>query len=120
MSDPDASSFLQASAAIAAVGCLLATVTPLVAGASTAFTGSVVTSGLLATVFAGRSIQLLRDRGRVSLPPATLTLVFGGWFLVAPLLYDVGFLAIGGVQLAGTLVATFGAYTVVAGLAGGE
>ena len=120
MENSDTSSFLRASATIAAVGCLLATATPLVADASTAFTGSIVTSGLLATVFAGRSVQLLRDRERVSLPAATLTLVFGGWFLAAPLLYDVGFLATGGVQLAGTLVATFGAYTVVAGLAGGE
>jgi len=120
MSDPTASRFLRASAVIALLGCLLAAVTPLVAGASTAFTGSIVTSGVLGVVFAARNLQLLQRRGRASLPAATLTLIFGGWFMLAPLLYDVGFLPTGGVQLGGTLIATFAAYVVVAGLAGEE
>jgi hypothetical protein len=120
VTDATPSLFLRGSAAIALVGCLLAAATPLATGASTAFVGSIVTSGVLGVVFAGRNLQLLRDRGRVSLPAATLTLIFGGWFMVAPLLYDVGFLPTGGVQFAGTLIATFAAYVVVAGLAGGE
>ena len=120
MTDSGPSAFLTASAVVGLVGCILAAVTPLATGASTAFTGSIVTSGVLGVVFAGRSLQLLRGYGRVSLPAATLTLIFGVWFMLAPLLYDVGFLATGGVQFAGTLVATFAAYVAVAGLAGGE
>jgi hypothetical protein len=120
MTDSEPSTFLSASAAIGLLGCVLATATPLAAGASAAFSGSIVTSGILGIVFAARNLQLLRDHGRVSLPAATLTLLFGGWFMLAPLLYDPGFLATAGVQLAGTLVATFAAYMVVAGAAGGE
>ncbi|MFB6201042.1 MAG: hypothetical protein ABEI98_03425 [Halorhabdus sp.] len=120
MTDTEPSAFLSASAAIGLLGCVLAAATPLAAGASTAFTGSIVTSGVIGIVFAARNLQLLRGRGRVSLPAATLTLLFGAWFMLAPLLYDVGFLATGAVQFAGLLTATFAAYAVVAGLAGGE
>jgi len=100
------------------LGCLGAGATPLVAGSTAAFTGSIVTSGLLGVLFAVRNVQLLRARGRVSLPPAVLTTIFGGWFMLAPLLYDVGFLATAGTQLFGMLIATFGTYAVVAGLSG--
>ena len=120
MTDSDPSAFLSAATAIGLLGCVIAAATPLATGASAAFTGSIVTSGVLGVVFAGRSLQLLRGYGRVSLPAATLTLIFGVWFMLAPLLYDVGFLATGGVQFAGTLVATFAAYVAVAGLAGEE
>jgi len=120
MTVSEASRFLSAAAVIALLGCVLAAATPLVTDATTAFTGSIVTSGVLGVVFAVRNLQLLRGYGRVSLPAATLTLIFGGWFMLAPLLYDPGFLATAGVQLAGTLVATFAAYVVVTGLAGGE
>lgn len=120
MTDSEPSSFLSVSAVIALLGCVLAAATPLAVGASAAFSGSVVTSGVLDVVFAARNLQLLRGKGRVSLPAAVLTLIFGVWFMLAPLLYDVGFLATGGVQLAGTLIATFAAYVAVAGLAGGE
>ena len=116
---PDGNSrFLSAAAVIGILGCVLAAVTPLVAGAQTGFVGSIVTSGVLGVVFAVRNAQLLRAYGRVSLPPAVLTTIFGGWFMLAPLLYDVGFLATAGTQLSGTLVATFGTYVVVAGLTG--
>lgn len=120
MSGSEPSAFLSASAVIGLLGCVLAAATPPATGASAAFTGSIVTSGVLGIVFATRNLQLLRGHGRVSLPAATLTLIFGGWFMLAPLLYDPGFLATAGVQLAGTLIATFGAYVVVAGLAGEE
>jgi hypothetical protein len=112
--------FLVISAALGLVGCLAAAAVPLVAGASAAFTGSIVSSGLLGLVFAGRNLQLLRETGRVSLPAAVLTTIFGGWFMLAPLLYDVGFLSTAGVQSAGMLISTFVLYLVVAGLAGGE
>lgn len=112
------SRFLEACGLLALAGCLGATVTAPATGASTAFTGSLVASGLLGLIFAGRNVQLLERDGQVSLPPAVLTTIHGGWYMVAPLVYDVGFLATLGTQLSGTLVATFGAYAVVAGLSG--
>ena len=89
------------------VGCLAAGLTPLVAGASAAFVGSIVSSAVLGLVFAGRTVQLLRSMGQVSLPAAVLTTIFGGWFMLAPLLYDVGFLATAGTQSAGMLISSF-------------
>lgn len=112
----ESNTFLTAATVLALAGCLGAAVSPLIAGASAAYTGSVTTSGVLGVVFAGRSLQLLRETGTVSLPAAVLTTIFGGWFMAAPLLYDAGFLATAGTQLAGTLVATFGLYVVIAGV----
>jgi hypothetical protein len=79
-----------------------------------------VTSGLPGTVFAGRNALLFRRRGTLSLPVTTLTAVFGVWFVLAPLLYDVGLLPTAGTQLAGMLVASFALYMFVSGLADGE
>ena len=105
------------SAGMCVLACAVAAITPVAVGASQAFTGSVTVSGILGLVFAGRNIQLLRARGEPSLPPAVLTTIFGGWFMLAPLLYtDTGFLATAGTQLAGTIIATFGLYIVVGGL----
>lgn len=111
--------FLRAGAVAAVVGTLLTTVTPIAAGAAAAFTGSVVTSGLLGLVFAGRSLQLFERTGRVDPPAAVLTLVFGLWFMLAPLLYDVGFLATAGTQFGGLVVAAFAAHMSLSGLVGG-
>lgn len=116
MSRPATSGFLTAAATICVIGCLAAAATPLVAGASAAFTGSITTSGVLGVVFAARNGQRYRSSGAVSLPAATLTTIFGGWFMAAPLLYEVGFLATAGTQLTGLLVATFGLYMLIAGL----
>ena len=110
--------FLTVAGSVGVAGCLLATATPFLAGASAAFTGSIVTSGLLGTVFAGRNLQLFRTDDAVSLPAAVLTTIFGIWFMAGPLLYDAGFLATAGTQLAGLLVAAFATYMVVAGLTG--
>ena len=113
------SRFLLVSASLCVVACAVAAAVPVVTGASRAFVGSVASSGLLGLVFTVRNVQLLRALGRPSLPPAVLTTIFGGWFMLAPLLYrDVGFLPTAGVQLAGTFVSTFGLYVVVAGLTG--
>jgi hypothetical protein len=112
------SRFLLGSAAVGVVGCLGAAVTPIAAGASAAFTGSIVTSGLLGVLFAVRNAQLLRRDGRVSVAAAGLTTVFGGWFMAAPLVYDVGFLATGGTQFVGMLITTFTTYMLVSGLTG--
>ena len=101
------------------VGNLLAVATPLVADPPRAFVGSIVTSGLLGLVFTLRTLQLLRRTGAVPVPAATLSTIFGVWFMAAPLLYDtdtVGFLATAGTQLAGLLVAAFATYLLVYGL----
>ena len=116
MSSNRSTPFLTASAVIALFGCLLATVTPVVAGAGRAFTGSLATSGLLGVVFAGQNLRLYRRRASPSIPAATLTTIFGGWFMLAPLIYDVGFIATAGTQLAGLLVSAFALYLFVAAL----
>jgi hypothetical protein len=119
VSETAPSRFLLASAVVCVLACAAAAVVPLATGASRAFTGSVTSSGLLGLVFTVRSVQLLRATGRPSLPAAVLTTIFGGWFMLAPLLYaDTGFLPTAGVQLAGTFVSTFGLYVVVAGITG--
>ncbi|WP_299335832.1 hypothetical protein [Haloplanus sp.] len=120
MSRTTSSAFLSAAAVIGIVGCLAAAVTPVVANASAAFTGSVATSGVVGVVFAARNAQLLRNRGTVSLPAAVLTTIFGGWFMIAPLLYDVGFLATAGTQLFGMLVSAFALYMTVDAIGGAE
>ena len=62
--------FLLAGGAVGVLGCLLVIATPLAAGASTAFTGSIVTSGLLGLAFAVRNLQLSGAPGRSrSRPP---------------------------------------------------
>jgi hypothetical protein len=121
VSEESASQFLVISAVVCVLACLGAVLVPVATGASRAFTGSITTSGLLGLVFAVRNVQLLRATGEPSLPPAVLTTIFGGWFMLAPLLYTaVGFLPTAGTQLAGTVISTFGLYVVVAGLADGR
>lgn len=110
-------SFLLASAVIGVIGCLLAGVTPFAGGASAAFTGSIVSSSLLGLVFAVQNLRLLRRDGVVALAPAALTTIFGGWFMMAPLLYDVGFIGTAGTQFAGLLLAAFGLYLTLARIA---
>jgi len=116
VSSNQSTAFLSASAVVALLGCLLVTVTPIVAGASRAFLGSIVTSGLLGVVFAAQNLWLYRVRSVPSVPAATLTTVFGVWFMAAPLLYDVGFLATAGTQFGGLLVAAFALYMLVTAL----
>lgn len=120
---PDQSpAFLTASAVVVVVGNLLAVATPLVADAPRAFVGSIVTSGLLGLVFTVRALQLHRATGGVPLPATTLSVVFGVWFMGAPLLYGtatVGFVATAGTQFAGLLVAAFGTYLFVHGVTPG-
>jgi hypothetical protein len=118
MSQRRGAGLLSAAAVVGVVGTVLATITPLVGGAPQAFVGSVVTSGLVGLVFAGQNALTYVRHDVVSLPAATLTTIFGGWFMIAPLVYDVGFIATAGTQLAGLLVAAFALYMVVADLAG--
>lgn len=109
------------AALVCVLACLGAVLVPVATGAGRAFTGSITTSGLLGLVFTVRNVQLLRATGEPSLPPAVLTTIFGGWFMLAPLLYtDIGFLPTAGTQLSGTVISTFGLYVVVAGVAGGR
>ncbi len=110
--------FLLSCAVAAVLGCLVATVTPMIAGTSAAFTGSLVTSGVLGTLFAAQNLRLFRRDRAIALAPAALTVVFGIWFMTAPLLYTgVGFLATAGTQFAGLLVAAFAFYMVIARVA---
>jgi hypothetical protein len=119
MQDEPASRFLVASTVVCVVACAGVATLPLAVGSAPAFVGSIGSSGVLGVIFAARSLQLLRVAGEPSLPPAVLTTIFGGWFMLAPLLYpDVGFLPTAGTQLGGTVIATFGLYVVVAGLSG--
>jgi len=109
--------FLLGSAVVALTGCLLATITPLAVGAPTAFVGSVVSSGLLGIVFAAQNLRLFRRDRAVALAPAVLTTTFGVWFMTAPLLYSVGFVATAGTQSAGLLTTVFATYMTVTRLA---
>ena len=118
MTTQNGSTFLLTAGVVAVAGTVLATITPVAAGASVGFIGSIVASGVLGLVFAVRNARSFRRRGVVSLPAAVLTTVFGLWFMLAPLLYDVNFLSTAGTQLAGLLVASFAFYMVVAGLSG--
>lgn len=71
--------FLLSCAVAAVAGCLVATVTPLIAGTSAAFTGSLVTSGVLGALLAARNLRLFRRNRAVALATAVLTAVFGIW-----------------------------------------
>lgn len=122
MSEPSRA-FLTLSAAGIVVGNLLAIAAPLLGAPPRAFVGSVVTSGVFGLVFTVRTLQLLRATGSVPLPAATLSTVFGGWFMIAPLLYGtgtVGFVATAGTQFGGLVTSAFGAYLVVAGVTTGR
>jgi hypothetical protein len=108
--------FLTVSLVVVALGILIALLTPLVAGSGSAFRGSIVASGLVSLVFALQHLRRFRWHGRPHVPEAAVTLVFGGWFISAPLLYDVGFVATAGIQSAGLLVAAFSGYLAVVAL----
>lgn len=111
--------FLSVSLVVVALGVLIAVLTPIVAGAGPAFRGSIVASGLVGLVFALQHLRRFRWDGQPHLPEAVVTTVFGGWFIIAPLLYGVDFLPTAGVQFAGLLVASFSGYLALAAIGGG-
>lgn len=113
-------SFLTVSLVVVALGVLIAILSPIVAGAGSAFRGSIVASGLVSLVFTLQHLRRFRWNGRPHLPEAAVTTVFGGWFIIAPLLYAVDFLATASVQFAGLLVASFSGYLALAAIAGGR
>lgn len=112
--------FITVSLVVVAIGVLIAVLTPIVAGSGSAFRGSLVASGLVGLVFALQHLRRFRWDGRPHVPEAAVTAVFGAWFIVAPLLYEVGFLATAGVQFAGLLVAAFSGYLLLAALGEGS
>lgn len=116
MSERADTPFLTVSLVVVASGILIAILTPIVAGAGSAFRGSIVASGLVSLVFALQHLRRYRWDGRPRLPEAAVTMVFGGWFITAPLLYDVGFVATAGIQFAGLLVASFSGYLTLAAI----
>lgn len=112
-------SFLSVSLVVVALGILIAILSPIVAGAGSAFRGSIVASGLVSLVFAHQHLRRFRWDGQPHLPEAAVTTVFGGWFVTAPLLYSVGFVATASVQFAGLLVASFSGYLALAAIGDG-
>ncbi|MFB6154003.1 MAG: hypothetical protein ABEJ27_07100 [Halodesulfurarchaeum sp.] len=108
--------FIFGSIIVVIAGLLLAATTPLVAGAAAAFRGSVVASAVVGLVFAVQHQRRFQRDGRPHVPDAAVSTVFGAWFIAAPLLYDVGFIATAGVQFAGLLVAAFGGYLTLAAI----
>lgn len=114
---PQAPQFTLAAGAVALLGCLLAVAAPYLGDAPASFRGSLTAAGLVGTVFAAQQLRLIREEGRPRLPAATITMLFGLSFLVAPLLYsEVGFVVTAVAQSAGLLTAAFGGYTAVEGL----
>ena len=111
--------FLMASAGGVVLGNVIAVLAPVAGASSQAFLGSIVASGLLGFVFTIRTIQLLRAHQAVGIPAASLSAVFGIWFMGAPLLYGtdaVGALGTAGTQFGGLLMAAFGTYLLIHGL----
>jgi len=98
---------------VAVLGCLLVASAPLVLGASAAFRGSVVASGLLGVVFAGYNAYSVRAYGQPRLAAGVMTAIFGGWFVAAPLVYTVGSVLTAVVQTGGALTAAFGGYAAI-------
>lgn len=106
--------FVLAAAVVAVLGCLLAIVSPYLGASPPGFRGSATATGLVGLVFAARNLQVVREEGGPRLAPGVLTALFGVAFVVAPLLYrDVGFAPTAGVQFAGVLTGSFGAYTAI-------
>jgi hypothetical protein len=111
--------FLLGAAWLALGGCLVATVVPAAVTDAAAFRGSLAFSGLVSMVFATRNLWTVRTRDRPELPAATVTTVFGLWFVAAPLRYEApGLVATATAQAAGLVVAAFAGYLTVLALTG--
>ena len=82
--------FTTAASALALVGCCCIVVAPLVLGATPAFRGNAVGSGVVGAVFAGYNRYMMRASGQPRLAAGLMTGSFGGWFIAAPLVYPVG------------------------------
>lgn len=109
--------FTLAAAGVAALGCVVAVLSPFVGTPSAAFRGSIVASGLVGLVFAVQNLRVLRATGRARLAPAAMVTVFGFIFTVSPLLYEsVGTVTTATAQTAGVLTAAFAGYTAIESL----
>ena len=105
--------FTTAARALALVGCCCIVVAPLVLGATPAFRGNAVGSGVVGAVFAGYNLYTMRASGHPCLAAGLMTGSFGGWFIAAPLVYPVGDVLTAVVQSCGMLTAAFGGYAAV-------
>ena len=105
--------FTTAASALALVGCCCIVVAPLVLGATPAFRGNAVGSGVVGAVFAGYNLYTMRASGHPCLAASLMTGSFGGWFIAAPLVYPVGDVLTAVVQSCGMLTAAFGGYAAV-------
>lgn len=120
MSTRSNETFVAVSVALVAIGTLAAGVLPFIGDATPAFRGSLSASALVGLVFALHHARQFTTTGRPHLPSAVISTGMGGWFVVAPVLYDVGFVATAGVQFPGLVVTAFGGYLVIDALSGGS
>ena len=81
--------FTTAASALALVGCCCIVVAPLVLGATPAFRGNAVGSGVVGAVFAGYNLYTVRASGQPRLAAGLMTAIFGGWFIASPLVYSL-------------------------------
>ena len=80
---------------------------------STAFLGSMALSSVFGLVFAGHNAKRVFDGDEPRLASAVLTAGIGGWFVYAPLAYDVGPVATAAAQSGGTAMLVFGVYVAL-------
>ena len=81
--------FTTAASALALVGCCCIAVASLVLGATPAFRGNAVGSGVVGAVFAGYNLYTVRASGQPRLATGLMTAIFGGWFIASPLVYSL-------------------------------
>jgi hypothetical protein len=91
---------------------VVAAVVPTLGGLSesTAFVGSMAVSSAFGVVFAGQNAKRVLDGKGPRFAPAAMTAGIGGWFVYAPLAYEVSGLATAAAQSGGMAMLVFGVY----------
>lgn len=105
--------FGRAASVLAVVGALAAIAVPLVLSGPQAFARSIFASGALALVFAGYNAVWVAYFEEPRFAPGLVAVALGVWLVVAPTVYEVTGTIVGGVQIAGALVAAFALYTAL-------
>ncbi len=91
---------------------VVAAVVPALGGISesTAFVGSMAVSSVFGVIFAGQNAKRVFDGKGPRFAPAVMTAGIGGWFVYAPLAYEVSGLATAAAQSGGMAMLVFGIY----------
>ncbi|MFB6219143.1 MAG: hypothetical protein ABEH77_08230 [Halobacteriaceae archaeon] len=105
--------FGRAASVVAAVGALVAIAVPFVLVGPRPFSRSVVASGVLALVFAAVNAVWVAWFEESRFAPGIVAAALGVWLVLSPTVYEVEGTIVGGVQVAGALLAAFAAYTVL-------